>query len=167
MAVLEAAGAVSAREAAGADASGEPERAPGPLLRDERFWLLERLADNTGPTFVRDGVAGSLGLRRPGARAGRRRGRLAVRARRARRPRRRPGRRRRGPAALGHPSRLRILRHLLRGARTRGQLQEALPDAGTSGQLHHHLRELRAAGLVVSRRRNDYAVPAERVSPSS
>ena len=66
---------------------------------------------------------------------------------------------------LGHPARLRILRQLLRGARTLGELQEALPDAGSSGRLHRHLRELRAAGLVISRRRNDYAVPAERTVP--
>ena len=31
--------------------------------------------------------------------------------------------------------------------------------------MHHHLRELRAAGLVVSQRRNHYAIPAERVVP--
>lgn len=48
--------------------------------------------------------------------------------------------------------------------RTLADLQE-IPGSGTSGQLHHHLRELRGAGLVVSRRRNDYAIPAERVVP--
>lgn len=66
--------------------------------------------------------------------------------------------------ALGHPLRLEILRRLLLGARTLADLQE-IPGSGTSGQLHHHLRELRGTGLVVSRRRNDYAVPAERVVP--
>lgn len=165
MAALEAAGGASAPEAAGAGSSANMECAPGPAIRDERFWLLERLAANTGPAFARDGVAGSLAyggrVRAPGA------GEVVWQLEHA------------APdvldadldaaaavlAALGHPSRLRILRHLLRGARTLGDLQEALPDAGTSGQLHHHLRELRAAGLVVSRRRNDYAVPAERVVP--
>jgi DNA-binding transcriptional ArsR family regulator len=67
-------------------------------------------------------------------------------------------------AALGHPLRLEILRRLLLGARTLGELQE-IEGTGTTGQVHHHLRELRAAGLVVSQRRNDYAIPAERVVP--
>jgi len=67
-------------------------------------------------------------------------------------------------AALAHPLRLEILRRLLLGARTLGELQE-IEGTGTSGQVHHHLRELRGAGLVVSQRRNDYAIPAERVVP--
>ncbi|WP_354701666.1 helix-turn-helix domain-containing protein [Paraconexibacter sp. AEG42_29] len=66
--------------------------------------------------------------------------------------------------AMGHPLRLEILKHLLQGARTLGDLQE-IPGLGTTGQLNHHLRELRGAGLVESRRRNDYAVPADRVVP--
>jgi DNA-binding transcriptional ArsR family regulator len=65
-------------------------------------------------------------------------------------------------SALAHPVRLEIVRLLLRGARTTQELAE-IPDLGTSGQLYHHLRELQAAGLVTQRRRNDYAVPADRV----
>jgi DNA-binding transcriptional ArsR family regulator len=66
--------------------------------------------------------------------------------------------------ALGHPVRLEIVRRLLAGAHTTHELAE-IPDLGTSGQLYHHLRELQAAGLVTQRRRNDYAVPADRVIP--
>jgi DNA-binding transcriptional ArsR family regulator len=65
-------------------------------------------------------------------------------------------------AALGHPVRLELIRRLLGGAHTTQELAE-IPDLGTSGQLYHHLRELQAAGLVRQRRRNDYAVPADRV----
>jgi hypothetical protein len=67
-------------------------------------------------------------------------------------------------AALGHPVRLELIRRLLAGAHTTHELAE-IPDLGTSGQLYHHLRELQAAGLVVQRRRNDYAVPADRIIP--
>lgn len=65
-------------------------------------------------------------------------------------------------SALGHPVRLELVRRLLAGAHTTHELAQ-IPDLGTSGQLYHHLRELQAAGLVVQRRRNDYAVPADRV----
>lgn len=65
-------------------------------------------------------------------------------------------------AALGHPVRLELIRRLLAGAHTTHELAE-IPDLATSGQLYHHLRELQAAGLVQQRRRNDYAVPADRV----
>lgn len=66
-------------------------------------------------------------------------------------------------AALGHPVRLEILRRLLLGARTLADLQQ-IPGTGTTGQIHHHLRELRSAGLVVAAR-NDFSVVAERVVP--
>ncbi len=128
------------------------------------WWLLDQLAQHTGPGFARDDTSGSLAYG----------GRVTA-----------PGT---GSVvwqiehplpdvldadlgvaadvlgALGHPLRLEILRRLLLGARTLAGLQE-IPGSGTSGQLHHHLRELRGAGLVVSRRRNDYAIPAERVVP--
>jgi hypothetical protein len=35
-----------------------------------------------------------------------------------------------------------------------------IPGLGSAGQFCHHLREQQAAGLVVQRRRNRYAVPA-------
>jgi DNA-binding transcriptional ArsR family regulator len=65
-------------------------------------------------------------------------------------------------AALGHPIRLEIVRRLLDGARTSQELQEST-DLGTSGRLYHHLRELQACGLIVSPRRNTYAVPSQKV----
>lgn len=67
-------------------------------------------------------------------------------------------------AALGHPVRLALLRALLDGATTVAELND-ISGMGTSGQLAHHLRELRAAGLVVSARRNHYAVAPDRVVP--
>lgn len=151
---------VDALEAAGG--GGAP--APGPVLSGERWWLLDSLARNTGPAFSRGEVQGSLAyggrVRAPGA------GELVWQLEPA------------APdvmdadlvavsavlGALGHPLRLEILRRLLLGARTLGELQE-IPSTGTSGQVHHHLRELRAIGLVVSQRRNHYAIPPDRVVP--
>lgn len=142
----------------------EPSRPPGPKLPSDPWWLLDHLARNTGPGFSRGEVEGSVAyggrVRAPGA------GELVWQLEHA------------VPdlleadlgaasailGALGHPLRLEILRRLLLGARTLGELQE-IPNTGTSGQVHHHLRELRATGLVVSQRRNHYAVPAERVVP--
>jgi DNA-binding transcriptional ArsR family regulator len=131
----------------------------------ERFWALARLAERTGPQFDRDGVAGSLMYA----------GRVAT-----------PG----GEnliwqaehplpdvlaegwegaatvlAALGSPVRLEIIRRLLLGGQTAGELQE-IPGLGTSGQLYHHLRDLQAAGLVVQRRRGRYGVAADKVVPA-
>lgn len=151
---------VEALEAAGREAG----RAPGPKLSSDPWWLLDRLARNTGPAFSRGEVEGSLAyggrVRAPGA------GELVWQLEHA------------VPdlmdadlgaasailGALGHPLRLEILRRLLLGARTLGELQE-IPTTGTSGQMHHHLRELRATGLVASQRRNHYAIPADRVVP--
>lgn len=130
----------------------------------ERWWLLDKLARNTGAEFTRDGVEGSLAyggrLRAPGA------GEIVWQLEHG------------VPdvldadlgaastvlSALGHPLRLEILRRLLLGAHTLAELQE-VSETGTSGQVHRHLRELRATGLVVSQRRNHYAVPPERVVP--
>jgi DNA-binding transcriptional ArsR family regulator len=66
-------------------------------------------------------------------------------------------------AALGHPVRLELVRRILLGAHTLAQLQQ-VPGARTSGQVHHHLRELRSAGLVLAAR-NHFTVMAERVVP--
>lgn len=67
-------------------------------------------------------------------------------------------------AALAHPVRLTILHHLLSGHETTAELTE-LESIGTTGQLHHHLRPLLAAGWVVQQGRGRYAVPAARVVP--
>jgi len=126
-----------------------------------RWWLLDKLAENTGPGFLRDDVSGSLAyggrVSAPG---------VGTVVRQIEHPIPDVLEADLGVAAnvlgaLGHPLRLKILRRLLLGARTLSDLQE-IPDSGTTGQLHHHLRELRGAGLVISRRRNDYAIPSER-----
>jgi len=138
-----------------------PRAAPPPR---GQWWLLDRLAGHTGEGWERDGVAGAIAfggrVRTPGsgdvmwqveqpahaALDGNIEAATTV------------------LAALGHPVRLTLLRALLRGATSLADLME-LPDMGTTGQLTHHLRELRAAGLVVSARRNHYAVAPDRVVP--
>lgn len=153
--------------AAGGAEAPRPEAAtapPDPPAQQSRFWVLDGLSANTGPAFSRDGVSGSVvyggHVAAPGV--GELRWQMGHPA----------------PdvaeadldgaaqtlAALGHPFRLRLLRRLLLGASTLAELQEPTGQ-GTSGQIHHHLRELRSAGLVVSRRRNHYEIPAERVVP--
>lgn len=67
-------------------------------------------------------------------------------------------------AALGHPVRLEIIRRLLAGARTSQELQE-IADLRTTGGLYHHLRDLLSSGLIVSPRRNNYAIPTAKVVP--
>lgn len=151
---------VEALEATG----GESGAAPGPKPSSDAWWLLDHLARNTGPAFSRSDVAGSVAyggqVRAPGA------GELVWQVEH-------PvpdlieadlGAASAILGALGHPLRLEILRQLLLGARTLGDLLE-IPNTGTSGQVHHHLRELQATGLVASQRRNHYAIPAERVIP--
>lgn len=144
--------------------TGAGRRAELPPAPAGTWWVLERLAERTGPAFDRDGVAGSIVYA----------GRSTT-----------PGTgatvwqlehsvpdvleqdweaSARVLSALGHPVRLEIVRRLLLGARALQDLQQ-IPGLGTSGQLHHHLRELRAAGLVVQPRRNAYAVPPAWVVP--
>lgn len=67
-------------------------------------------------------------------------------------------------AALGHPVRLELLRHLLSGVRTTAELVD-IGFLGTTGQLHHHLRQLVSAGWVRQTARGAYEVPAARVVP--
>ncbi|MGI8575725.1 MAG: ArsR/SmtB family transcription factor [Egibacteraceae bacterium] len=66
--------------------------------------------------------------------------------------------------ALGHPMRLTLLQQVLDGRATTAELADH-DDVGTTGQLHHHLRQLVAAGWLRSRTRGRYHVPAERVIP--
>lgn len=66
--------------------------------------------------------------------------------------------------ALAHPARLSILRLVMTGVRTTADLLQQEP-VGTTGQLHHHLRQLVAAGWLTSPRRGHYEVPAPRVVP--
>lgn len=65
-------------------------------------------------------------------------------------------------AALGHPVRLDLLRRILGGTRTTADLAGQL---GSTGQLHHHLRQLVSAGWLQQRGRGSYVVPAGRVVP--
>lgn len=156
--------ATGASDDGGASVSAAPDGASGADGPPSEFWLLDGLARHTGPAFSRDGVTGSViyggHVTAPGV------GELSWQMghpapdvaeadldRAAQRL-----------AALGHPFRLRLLRRLLLGASTLAELQEPTGQ-GTSGQVHHHLRELRSAGLVTSRRRNHYEIPPEQVIP--
>ncbi len=141
------------------------ERAPVPILDNERFWALARLAERTGPEFDQDGVAGSLlyagRATTPGG------GDLIWQAEHPL-----PAVLAEGwedaaavLAALGNSVRLEIVRRLLLGGETVQELQE-IPGLGTSGQLYHHLRDLQAAGLVTQRRRGRYGVAADKVVPA-
>lgn len=67
-------------------------------------------------------------------------------------------------AALGHPVRLELLRHILSGVHTTAELAE-IGSLGTTGQLHHHLRQLVAAGWVRQAGRGRYEIPAARIVP--
>lgn len=67
-------------------------------------------------------------------------------------------------AALGHPVRLHLLQAVLNGTRGTAALAATLGE-GTTGQLHHHLRELTATGWLRSERRGRYTVPTDRVVP--
>lgn len=66
--------------------------------------------------------------------------------------------------ALGHPVRLLLLREVLGGLRTVGELG-SVEGLGTTGQLYHHLRQLVAAGWLRPAGRGRYEVPVARVVP--
>ncbi len=67
-------------------------------------------------------------------------------------------------AALAHPVRMVLLRELLRGPRTAGELGE-LEGLTTSGQIYHHLRQLVAVGWLRNASRGRYEVPTDRIVP--
>ena len=66
--------------------------------------------------------------------------------------------------ALSHPVRLRLLQRVLNGAATTAELAED-ESLGTTGQLHHHLRALVAAGWLTSTGRGRWSIPGPRVIP--
>lgn len=66
--------------------------------------------------------------------------------------------------ALGHPIRLELLRLVATGTSRTSELAAA-DGIGTSGQVHHHLRQLVAAGWLQSAGRGAYEVPPTRVVP--
>lgn len=67
-------------------------------------------------------------------------------------------------ASLGHPVRLELLRHIISGTHATSELA-AIDGLGTTGQLHHHLRQLVSAGWVRQSGRGSYEVPAARIVP--
>lgn len=67
-------------------------------------------------------------------------------------------------SALSHPIRLIILQYTANGTTSTAELA-AIPELGTTGQLHHHLRLLVAAGWLANTGRGHYAIPAPRVVP--
>jgi hypothetical protein len=66
--------------------------------------------------------------------------------------------------ALSHAVRLRLLQRVLNGVTTTAELSED-DSLGTTGQLHHHLRALVAAGWLHSTGRGQWAVTPQRVIP--
>jgi len=67
-------------------------------------------------------------------------------------------------SALGHPVRLAILQAVAVGQGATAQLAD-MPEVGTTGQLHHHIRLLLSSGWLQSSGRGHYAIPASRVVP--
>lgn len=67
-------------------------------------------------------------------------------------------------AALGNPVRLMLLQLVLNGVASTAELA-AQEQVGTTGQVHHHLRTLMAAGWLEQAGRGRYRVPASRVVP--
>ncbi len=67
-------------------------------------------------------------------------------------------------ATVSSPTRVRLLKAVLRGARETHELQDALGGVST-GQLYHHLKELTAAGLVLQKSRGRYEVAPHTVVP--
>ena len=66
--------------------------------------------------------------------------------------------------ALSHPVRLRLLQRVLNGTASTAELAED-ETLGTTGQLHHHLRALVAAGWLTSTGRGRWSIPGPRVIP--
>jgi hypothetical protein len=135
-----------------------------PVPKGGEFWVLEKLQERTGPSHESDRSSGSLVF--AGLTTTRGAGSLVWQEEHSLPDVMEADWR---PAAsllsaLAHPIRLELLRRLLDGARSTADLQE-IPDLGTTGQLYHHLRDLQAAGLVVQRGRNHYAVAADKVVP--
>ncbi len=66
--------------------------------------------------------------------------------------------------ALANPHRIRILRELVTGPMSTGELGQRL-DQPSSGQLFHHLKELLAAGVIHQPERGTYAIRREDAIP--
>ncbi|TQK18691.1 helix-turn-helix protein [Microbacterium sp. SLBN-154] len=162
LSALEAAAAAAPAPAA-ADPAPAASPGPGPGLDPETFWALyglqARLADHPSTTDGAVMLVGSVRLPDGGGdvvwqQAFGTEGLIAAEwsAHAA------------TLAALGHPVRIELLRQILAGRHTTAELA-TLDDLGTTGQLHHHLRQLVAAGWVRQSGRGSYEVPATRVVP--
>jgi DNA-binding transcriptional ArsR family regulator len=68
-------------------------------------------------------------------------------------------------AALGHPSRLRILQLVARGEALTAPDLAHTDGLGSTGQIYHHLRLLVSAGWLRSTTKGQHEVPAERLVP--
>lgn len=68
-------------------------------------------------------------------------------------------------SALASAHRLTLLRQLVGGERSSGDLVSALGEDRSAGQVYHHLKELQSAGWVEQVRRGVYRIPSERVIP--
>ncbi len=68
-------------------------------------------------------------------------------------------------AALGHPSRIAVVRRLLTGPATARELVEAAGLSST-GQLYHHLRSLTTVRFVEQDTRGSYRMPPSAVVPA-
>jgi len=66
--------------------------------------------------------------------------------------------------ALSHPVRLQLVQRVLTGTTSTAELAEG-ESLGTTGQLHHHLRALVAAGWLTSTGRGRWSVPGPRIIP--
>lgn len=67
-------------------------------------------------------------------------------------------------AALASPTRIRIVKALIGGPAGTGDLAERV-DAGTTGQLFHHLKELLAVGIVHQPQRGVYELRPQHALP--
>ena len=67
-------------------------------------------------------------------------------------------------AALGNPIRLTLMKLILNGTESTSELL-AHPSLASTGKLHHHLRQLVAAGWLTSTVRGRHSIPPERVVP--
>ncbi len=132
-------------------------RAPAPVAADPaKFWLVDRIARVGFPKGGRPPTARPTSLRRAVRSGTWARGERTCFAT--------SGGLDRVLAALGHPVRLRLLRAIVHGRRTKADLEQ-LEGLGTTGQLYHHLKTLEAAGWVRVLERGTYGVPGERVIP--
>jgi DNA-binding transcriptional ArsR family regulator len=68
-------------------------------------------------------------------------------------------------AALGHPSRLRMLQLVARGEALSAADLAHTDGLGSTGQIYHHLRQLVAAGWLRSTTKGQHEVPPERLVP--